>query len=183
MKIVDIHNELHKQIERAIQQDRQAQKVLYQRYAPKLLSVCRQYIQDIHAAEDMLVTSFMKILTNLHRFEYKGSFEAWMRRITVNECISYIRKNKKVQYTDQIEVSSEMREVDSLLFEADIQDIIDGLPTGCKMVFIMFVVEGYKHEEIAEILHISEGTSKSQLAYARKLLQQMLLQNNIANHG
>jgi len=125
----------------------------------------------------------MKILTNLHRFEYKGSFEAWMRRITVNECISYIRKNKKVQYTDQIEVSSEMREVDSLLFEADIQDIIDGLPTGCKMVFIMFVVEGYKHEEIAEILHISEGTSKSQLAYARKLLQQMLLQNNIANHG
>jgi len=62
LKIVDIHNELHKQIERAIQQDRQAQKVLYQRYAPKLLSVCRQYIQDIHAAEDMLVTSFMKIL-------------------------------------------------------------------------------------------------------------------------
>ena len=101
MKVVDINSELFEWIDLAIRNDREAQRVIYNKYSPKLLSTCRQYINDIHAAEDVLVTAFMKFFTNISNFENKGNFEAWIRRITVNECISFIRANKKVRFTDE----------------------------------------------------------------------------------
>ncbi len=125
----------------------------------------------------------MKILMHLDKFEQKGSFEAWIRRITVNECISYIRANKNIQYTEQVEVSAECNDADDRLFESDIQSMIDALPEGCKMVFILYSIEGYKHNEIAAMLSVSEGTSKSQLAYARKLLQKNLIQHKMVENG
>lgn len=183
MKVVDIHQDLYQILESAIRQDRQAQKVLYNKFAPKMLSVCRQYVADVQVAEDLLVTSFMKVFSNLHRFEKRGHFEGWMRRIFVNECISYIRSNQKVRFVEEDINISASESTDASLLTQDIQAMIDMLPEGCKMVFNLFAVEGYKHQEIADILGITEGTSKSQLAYARKILQQTIHQFNMADHG
>ena len=183
MKVVDINSELFEWIDLAIRNDREAQRVIYNKYSPKLLSTCRQYINDIHAAEDVLVTAFMKIFTHINKFENKGNFEAWIRRITVNECISFIRANKKVRFADEDNNVSASDTSDSGIIMLDIQTMIDLLPYGCKMVFNLYAIEGYKHQEIAELLGISEGTSKSQLAYARKLLQQWFHKNNMAYHG
>ncbi len=183
MKIVDIYGELNVLIQLAIAQDRQSQKVLYQKYAPKLLSICRQYVADSHTAEDLLVTAFMKIFTNLSNYENQGKFEAWIRRITVNECISHIRANKKFRFAEEHEIVTISDGADLSLHTEDIQGMIDNLPFGCKMVFNLFAVEGYKHHEIAVMLNISEGTSKSQLAYARKLLQQMLESDKKRQYG
>jgi len=183
LKVVDINSELFEWIDHAIHNDRVAQRMIYNKYAPKLLSICRQYINDIYAAEDVLVTAFMKIFTHLSKFENRGNFEAWMRRIAVNECLSFIRANKNVRFTDEDSQITAVETSDSSMIIKDIQSMIDLLPFGCKMVFNLYAIEGHKHQEIAELLGISEGTSKSQLAYARKLLQQWLHQNNMAYHG
>ena len=184
LRVIDIHNELHTLIEMARQNDRQAQRVLYNRFSPKLLSICRQYLSDIHTAEDVMLTGFMKIFTHLEKFENRGNFEGWMRRILVNECISYIRANQKMKFTEEQCINiPDANETDSGLFTTDIQYMIDQLPNGCKTVFVLYAVEGYKHNEIAEMLHINEGTSKSQLAYARKMLQNMIQQNSKVSHG
>jgi RNA polymerase sigma-70 factor (ECF subfamily) len=183
LKVVDIHQDLYQILESAIRQDRQAQKVLYNKFAPKMLGVCRQYVADLQVAEDLLVTSFMKVFSNLHRFEKRGHFEGWMRRIFVNECISYIRSNQKVRFVEEDMNMTASDRTDASLLTQDIQAMIDMLPEGCKMVFNLFAVEGYKHQEIADILGITEGTSKSQLAYARKILQQTIQQFNMADHA
>lgn len=183
LQIIKLNSELDRSIKLACEGNRQAQKVLYQRFAPKLLSVCRQYIEDIYVAEDLLVSAFLKIFCHLHTYDQRGSFDAWIRRITVNECISYIRATKKVRFehVDQYLVASD--DADSHILTDDIQKMIDHLPDGCKMVFNLYAVEGYKHQEIAEKLQISEGTSKSQLSYARRLLQQWVKQSNMEHHG
>lgn len=184
MKVININSELNILIEQSIQNSRVAQKRLYEKYAPKLLSICRQYITDIYNAEDVMVASFMKIFTHLHTFEQRGNFEAWIRRIAVNESISFIRTRKQIIYGEEIlEIECKNTSVENKLITDDIQNMIDLLPEGCKMVFILFAVEGYKHHEISDMLHINEGTSKSQVAYARKLLQQMLESDKITSHG
>ncbi|GIJ97472.1 DNA-directed RNA polymerase sigma-70 factor [Capnocytophaga stomatis] len=164
-------------IERAKQNDRLAQKELYEAYASSLLSVCRLYINDLHFAEDVLLKAFFKIFTHLKDYKEQEHLYAWMRRITVNECIDFLRsKTQKVVYSawensydDTEEISSEQ------LFEQEyLQAFIDELPSGCKMVFNLYVFEDYSHKEIAEELGISEGTSKSQLAYSKKLLKEKL---------
>lgn len=179
MKVIDIHNELYKIIDLSIRKDRQAQKKLYERYSPKLLSICRQYIRDSYSAEDIMVTSFMKVFKNLHTYERKGNFEGWIRRITVNECISFLRIAKNQTFTNEYpEVCGDVTSPEAKIYHDEIQDMVDNLPEGCKMVFMLYAVEGYKHQEIASMLEINEGTSKSQLAYARKLLQTMVEQEN-----
>lgn len=137
-----------------------------------MLSVCRQYIKDIQLAEDVMITAFMKVFTNLKNFEHKGSFEGWIRRIMVNECISYLRVQKKVKFAEEEFFTEEsFNEIDSQFTVEQIQFLIDGLPDGYKMVFNLYAIEGYKHNEIAKMLGINEGTSKSQLSHARKMLQ------------
>ena len=137
-----------------------------------MLSVCRQYIKDIQLAEDVMITAFMKVFTNLKNFEHKGSFEGWIRRIMVNECISYLRVQKKVKFAeDEFFVEESFNEIDSQFTVEQIQYLIDALPDGYKMVFNLYAIEGYKHNEIAKMLGINEGTSKSQLSHARKMLQ------------
>jgi RNA polymerase sigma-70 factor (ECF subfamily) len=170
-----------------MQDDRIAQKMLYDRYAPKLLSICRQYITDMYHAEDVMVMTFMKVFKNLSSFENRGNFEAWIRRIAINECISFIRTIKKVTYKDEDAWQEDYNcgfseHTDSKLMHDDIQKLIDQLPDGCKMVFIIYAVEGYKHAEIAQMLHIAESTSKSQLAYARKLLKISIEQDKSMIH-
>ena len=149
---------------------------MYDKYSPKMLSVCRQYIKDLHFAEDVMVSGFVKVFKNMGHFRHEGSFEGWIRKIMVRECITYLRKSKPVIFDDEVceRASIHVNTDISLLDMEEIQLLIDALPSGYKMVFVLYALEGYKHNEIGSMLGISESTSKSQLFKARKMLQQQL---------
>jgi RNA polymerase sigma-70 factor (ECF subfamily) len=187
MKVINLHREEKKIIEQAVLNNRQAQHQLYEKFSPKMLSVCRQYIKDTHHAEDVMITAFMKVFTNLKKFEHRGSFEGWIRRIMVNECIDFVRVKKNVFQHQEIENVILSESEDSLEIESfsvdDIQLLIDNLPDGYRMIFNLFAIEGYKHGEIAKMLNISEGTSKSQLSHARKMLQEQVNLLNTRKNG
>lgn len=181
MKVIHLHQEEKEIIQLAVDNNRSAQQQIYSRFSPKMLSVCRQYIKDMHQAEDVMITAFMKVFLNLNKFENKGSFEGWIRRIMVNECISFIRVDKKVKYVeDENYFEESCNNIESQFSVEEIQFLIDCLPDGYKIVFNLYVIEGYKHQEIATMLGISEGTSKSQLSHARKMLQGQL--NNLKKY-
>mgnify|MGYP001764487155 CR=1 FL=1 len=182
MKVINLHQKENQTIQLAVEGNRQAQQKIYSQFSPKMLSVCRQYIKDIHQAEDVMITAFMKVFVNLKNFEQKGSFEGWIRRIMVNECISFIRVQKKVKYLDdEVYFEENFNPIESQFSVENIQFLIDGLPDGYKMVFNLYAIEGYKHHEIASMLGINEGTSKSQLSHARKMLQQQI--NTFKKHN
>lgn len=163
----------------------EAQRRIYDKHAPKMLGICRQYVRDLQFAEDVMIGGFLKVFKNLDSFKFKGSFEGWIRRIMIRESISYVRKQQFVVYDDEIYARNE-GETNTISSEMDVEHIqilIDALPEGYKMVFILYVVEGHKHSEIAELLKISESTSKSQLFKARKMLQEKLKKQNIIGYG
>ncbi len=176
MKVIPFNLEENEIIRLAIDNNRAAQQRIYAKFSSKMLSVCRQYIKDIHQAEDIMITAFMKVFVNLKKFEKKGSFEGWIRRIMVNECISHIRVQKKVSFLDEEKYSEEsFNNIESQFSVEDIQYLIDGLPDGYKIIFNLYAIEGYKHQEISTMLGINEGTSKSQLSHARKILKEQIL--------
>tara|TARA_R110002124_G_scaffold276032_2_gene446694 strand:- start:745 stop:1305 length:561 start_codon:yes stop_codon:yes gene_type:complete len=175
LKVINLHQEEKEMIQLAVENNRQAQQQIYSRFSPKMLSICRLYVKDLQLAEDIMITSFMKAFSNLKSFGHNGSFEGWIRRIMVNECISFLRVHKKVSYIEDAFYLEESTEIDAFELETeDIQLMIDNLPDGYKMVFNLYAIEGYKHKEIATMLGINEGTSKSQLSHARKILQQQI---------
>jgi len=183
VKIVSLHKNYSKLIAKAGKGDRRAQHDLYELFAPKMLSVCRQYLKNTEQAEDVMLTGFMKVFKYLHTYTAQGSFEGWIRRIMVNESISQLRKEKKLGFTAETEIENSLDHVayiETALEVEEIQKMIDALPDGYKTVFVLYAVEGYKHSEIAELLEISESTSKSQLFKARKMLQSKLEPNTIS---
>lgn len=176
MRVINLHQEEKELIELAVENNRHAQQKIYSKFSSKMLSVCRQYVKDIHEAEDVMITAFMKVFTNLKNFKHEGNFEGWIRRIMINECISFIRVQKKVKFLEDENFTEEKtNNIESQLSVDDIQFLIDSLPDGYKMVFNLYCIEGYKHQEIAQMLGINEGTSKSQLSHARKMLQDNVL--------
>lgn len=184
MKVIQFYKNETQLIRKAAKQNRDAQHRLYEKHAPKMLSVCRQYIRDIHHAEEVMMSGFLKVFLNLDRFKFEGSFEGWMRRIMINESISFLRKEKQIFFTEEIANYTEesWNNINTELEVEQIQELIDSLPEGYRMVFVLYAVEGYKHSEIAKMLNISDNTSKTQLFKARKLLQQKVnLQNKISN--
>jgi RNA polymerase sigma-70 factor (ECF subfamily) len=184
MKVINLHQEEQETIRLAVENNRHAQQQIYSKYASKMLSVCRQYIKDLHQAEDIMITAFMKVFANLERFEHKGSFEGWIRRIMVNECISFHRAQKKVSFLEDVYYKEDtFNNIESNFSVEDIQSLIDSLPDGYRMIFNLFAIEGYKHQEIAEMLGITEGTSKSQLSHARKMLQEQINKLKNYQHG
>jgi len=185
LKVIQLYNNEAQLIKKATKGHREAQQVLYELHAPKMLSVCRYYVADIQHAEEVMLNGFFKVFTKLINFRGEGSFEGWIRRIMVRESISYLRQQKKVEFfNDNMEVYYEVSNtIKSEMEVEEIQLLIDHLPEGYRMVFVMYAIEGYKHNEIAELLNISEGTSKSQLFKARKLLQQQLNALNKINNG
>ncbi len=184
VKIIGLNKEVYDWIKEASDGSRKAQRELYRRYSPLLLSTCRQYVHDIPTAEDLMICVFMKIFDNINQFQFKGSFEGWIKRIAVNESISFLRKKNTLVF-DESKIENEIyfESPDDPLLLEDLQSMIDQLPIGCKTVFNLYVIEGYSHEEIASLLQISRGTSKSQLAYARKCLQKIIIHNNQYYHG
>ena len=173
LKVIQLHKNEPELIKRAIKNNREAQHVLFELHAPKMLSVCRYYIKDLQHAEEAMLNGFFKVFSNLKNFKNEGSFEGWIRRIMVRESISFLRSKKNIEFSVEeiVNENDSTNNIKTNIEIAEIQQLIDRLPEGYKMVFIMYAIEGYKHHEIADLLSISVGTSKSQLFKARKLLQ------------
>jgi len=176
VKVIPLFRNRSQLVARAAKQDRRAQRELYEQFSPKMLGVCRMYIRDLQHAEDVMLGAFFKAFSHLSDFQDKGSFEGWLRRIMIRESISFLRAQKQVEFADDLPLEKEnsFNDVQSNIDVEHIQQLIDELPEGYRMVFVMYAIEGYKHREIAELLAIDEGTSKSQLFKARKMLQEQL---------
>jgi RNA polymerase sigma factor (sigma-70 family) len=157
-----------------LDKDRKMQEVLYHRFSSKMYAVCLRYCKDADDAQDLLQDGFVKIFKNLDKYRGDGSFEGWIRRIFVNTSIEHFRKSIKYNTVgDSSEVVIEDPNWNALdnLGEKDIIKIIQELSPGYRQVFNMYVIEGYSHKDIGDILGISEGTSKSQLARAKAILK------------
>jgi RNA polymerase sigma factor (sigma-70 family) len=154
------------------------QKALYERYSGKMYNICLRYAKNSDEAEDILQEGFIKVFDKINQFAGTGSFEGWIRRIMVNSALEVIRKRKidfSVVDTKYIQDPHEYTyNTISTLNVKELLAVIQQLPDGYRTVFNLYVIEGYQHSEIAEILGVSEGTSKSQLARARNLLQSKL---------
>ncbi|GAB5399123.1 MAG: RNA polymerase sigma factor [Aureisphaera sp.] len=187
MRVVSLHKNYVRLIGKAKKGNRKAQHELFELFAPKMMSVCRQYLKKDELAEEVMLNGFLKVFTRLDSFKNEGSFEGWVRRIMVNESISQLRRKSKLDFNDNSTVENSMDHVAYIETELEVEDIqrmIDSLPEGYKTVFVLYAVEGYKHSEIAELLQISENTSKTQLFKARKMLQKAVTkQNNKLSYG
>ena len=153
------------------------QHELYKRFAPKMYGVCLRYASNAEEAEDILQEGFIKVYNKIGSFRREGSFEGWIRRIFVNTAIEQFRKKVYLQPITEIEedtVEGKYLSVLDRLSEKDIIQLIQQLSPGYRTVFNMYVVEGYTHKQISEMLGISEGTSKSQLSRAKMILQDLV---------
>ncbi len=162
-------------IRRCQQKDRRAQNELWKKYAPLMMSICLRYLKHMESAEDMLVQAFYRIFRKIDTFKGAGSFEGWLKRVVVNECLMELRKRKSHFLTvsiDNIIEEPKVEWVDNLEYE-EVLELLSGLPLGYRTVFNLYVIEGYKHKEIAKLLGVSINTSKSQLLLARRRLQEM----------
>jgi RNA polymerase sigma factor (sigma-70 family) len=152
-----------------------AQKALFDKFAPKMFSVCLRYMKKSDEAEDVLQDSFVKIFQKLSDFKNEGVLEGWIRRIVVNSCLDQIRKNTKFLNDIQAEEVEYKLDQNSFIAEnlmaEDLMNLIQKMPDGYRLVFNMFAIEGYSHQEIASQLGITESTSKSQYLRARAYLR------------
>lgn len=164
-------------LERLKAQDRGAQKWLYDRYAPLMFSVCKRYLHSREDAEEALVSGLFKVFSQIDSYAGAGSFEGWIRRIVVNEALMKLRKGNLLVYPgDDLRVSdaADGFSIEAELSAREILDLMDKLPTGYRTIFNLYVIEGYKHQEIADMLGISINTSKSQLILAKEKLRHLL---------
>lgn len=166
-----------------LQNDASAQRELYNRYSPKMLSVCYRFSQSKEDAEDMLQEGFIKIFTQIHTFQNKGAFEGWVRRIIVHTCINFLKKNKKfnenidLDHAGYLEVKEET--MPSIMQARQIIECIRLLPLGYRTVLNLYALEGYSHKEIGDMLDIEESTSRSQFTRARTMLEMILVKKRI----
>jgi RNA polymerase sigma factor (sigma-70 family) len=161
-------------IKGCIDGDRRMQESLYNRFSPRMYAVCLRYAGNAEEAEDILQEGFIKIFKKLDTFRSEGSFEGWIRRIFVNTAIEHFRRKRYLQTVSEKEENTiEGKDISVLdkMAAKDIMALIKELSPGYRTVFNMYVVEGYTHKEIADMLNISEGTSKSQLSRAKVILQ------------
>jgi RNA polymerase sigma factor (sigma-70 family) len=160
------------------------QETLYRMYSPKMFGVCLRYSGHQEDAQDILQEGFIKVFRNLEKFRREGSFEGWMRRIFVNTAIEHYRKSINLYPVSESQENNvedkEWNAFDKLALK-DLVKLIQTLSPGYRTVFNLYVVEGYTHREIAEMMGISEGTSKSQLARAKAILQNLI--NNQKNQA
>ncbi len=166
-------------IEGCQRHNREAQHALYRTYSGKMYALCCRYVKDRMEAEDVLITAFTKIFVKIGQYKGEGSFEGWIRRVVVNESLTYLRRNKNMYLEMDIEAAAyepDFNKLENQLEVNDLMKIIEDLPVGYRAVFNMYSIDGYSHQEIADQLGISENTSKSQLSRARVLLQKKLIE-------
>ena len=169
-----------KAIEGCKKQDRISQKYLFDTYSDGMLMVCMRYVKHLPDAEEIMLNGFYNFYRTIDRFIYshESSVGGWLKKIMVNECLMFLRKNNSLKIVDQ-EYAAEVNIDDGQMARMNARDLfklITTLPVGYRTVFNLFAGEGYSHKEIAAMMNITEGTSKSQLNKARGLLQQAMKQ-------
>ena len=166
-----------------LSKDPLAQQELYQRYSPKMLSVCYRYAKSREDAEDMLQEGFIKIFTQINQFEHRGSLEGWMLRTVVHTCINHLKKYKKfndhVDLVHAVNLVSNEDHLPGMLQAKQIIECIRQLPIGYRTVLNLYAIEGYSHKEIGKLLDIEESTSRSQYTRAKNILEDILIKKNI----
>ncbi|CAH0994517.1 ECF RNA polymerase sigma-E factor [Emticicia aquatica] len=170
-------------LEACLRRESKAQAALYHQYKGRFFGICRRYAQSREDAEDLLQDAFVKIFLNLNELRNADQLGAWIRRVVVNVCIDYY--HKKVNFTNLeeiVELPSQDWENDNVINQMSNQELLSAvneLSDGAKMVFNLFVIDGFSHQEIAKMLNITEGTSKSQLFFAKKVLRKKLEQMGV----
>jgi len=167
-------------IKGCIQRNVDCQRMLFEQYAGRMMTICLRYSCDRPEAEDMLQEAFIKIFSHIGQYKFEGSFEGWMKRIVVNCALKMIQK-KRIRFSelsnqDLIPTQTDSYALSSLT-EDELLKLISKLPDGYRIVFNLYVMEEYSHDEIAVLLGIEATTSRSQLVKARKLLQKQILSN------
>jgi RNA polymerase sigma factor (sigma-70 family) len=166
-----------------LQNEPAAQRELYNRYSPKMLSVCYRFAHNREDAEDMLQEGFIKVFSQMHTFGNRGAFEGWIRRIIVHTCINILKKNKKfnesvdIIHATAIQVREES--VPSIVQAKQVVECIRMLPIGYRTVLNLYAIEGYSHREIGAMLDIEESTSRSQYTRAKAMLEDILIRKKI----
>ncbi len=163
--------------------DAQSQKILFECYSKRLLLLCIRYVQNSHDAEELMLNGFLKIFSSIRDFEYIDEIRciAWLKKVVVNECLMFLRRDKNIKFIDEECLGDMALNEDTIasLNSKDILGLISTLPDGYRIVFNLFVIEGFSHKEIALMLDITESTSKSQLMRARLNLQKSLKRQNL----
>ncbi|OOQ57283.1 RNA polymerase sigma factor [Mucilaginibacter pedocola] len=183
--------ELHQLIRGCVKQDRKCQKMLYKAFYGFSMGICLRYANNREEAAEVMNQGFLKVFTHIDRFDLDRPFKAWLGRIMMNVSIDYYRANLKMAYTDDLDKAEHLTDgqlVDRNLNYEDLLRMVQQLPQAYRTVFNLFAVDGYSHEEIAEMLNISTGTSKSNLHKARQKLKLMVLKaeeaaNNNSNYN
>ncbi len=164
-------------IEGCIKGDRRWQRALYDCYSKKMMVVCLRYCKATQEAEDVLQEAFIKVFDNIKNYRGEASIAYWIKRIVINTALN-AQRSKLYLYpmvdVTEIKNNSDQEVGLSGIHYEDLLKMIQELPSGCQVIFNLYAIEGYKHQEIASMLNISEGTSKSQYARAKSLLQEML---------
>ncbi len=159
-----------------------AQKMLYDKFSPKMLGVCYRYMHSMQEAEDVLQETFIKVFKHLKDFKNEGSLEGWVRRITVNTALNHIKKNKRIAQELEIDNAHQLQsnvQVDLSNYDTKLlMDIMHKMPDGYKVIMNLFAIEGYSHKEIADQLGIAEGTSRSQFLRAKIYFKKSLEKHN-----
>jgi RNA polymerase sigma-70 factor (ECF subfamily) len=170
---------LDETILKCVSGDRKAQTALYNHFAAKMYGVCLRYSKDATEAEDNLQEGFVRVFTKIDQFGFKGSFEGWMRRVMVNTSLEKFRKHNHLYPVEDMMVFEGVQfeeDTISTISATDLLNIIKELPPRYKMVFNLYAIEGYSHQEIANLMNITEGTSKSNLSRARVILQKKVIE-------
>jgi RNA polymerase sigma factor (sigma-70 family) len=166
-----------------IEGDRISQEKLYNYYASRMRGICVRYSKSEVEAEDIFQDAFIKVFNNIKKFNNNGSFDGWIRRIVTNTAIDHYRKNLIISDHIEYDMTGDDHrgsiEITHELEEQDLLKILNQLPPGYKLIFNLFAIEGFSHKEISEMLNISQGTSKSQLTKARKLIRTILEKKKI----
>lgn len=166
--------------------ERKSQQRLYDQYSARLFAICLRYARSDHEAEDVLQESFIKIFNKISDFRADSSLFYWMKRIIINTALNQQRSKlymfpmhdvTKMDFEQSEKVSLAGYHLDELM------KMVRALPAGCGVIFNLYAIEGFAHREIAEMLEISEGTSKSQYSRARSLLQEMLMKEDRMSYG
>lgn len=176
MKVIQLHKKSVKNQERLVKQlkknRREAQQEVFEIFSPKMLGVCRQYIKDLQHAEEIMLNGFLKTFTKIDKFQSRGSFEGWIRRIMINECISFLRIKRRMVFVEDDSYFEEPIEIEIIEENqtSKLQQLVDNLREDLRVVFNLYVIEEYKHKEIAVTLGITENASKLRYKKAKSIL-------------
>jgi RNA polymerase sigma-70 factor (ECF subfamily) len=163
-------------IEDCLKGKRHAQEALYKNFSKKMFATAFRYAGNMEIAQDILQDGFVKVFNNLKNYNGSGSLEGWIRRIVVNTSLDYLRKKTMLFSLNEFDMDVETTEdVSAKLNAADLMQMVSALPDGYRTIFNLYAIEGFSHREISEMLQVSEGTSKSQLARARNILKNKVL--------